>query len=228
VISLRQWDKATPSLFLFWLICACSGPITEHAAPGQETFGKSVFVVHDAWHSAVVVRTADFSPDALPELRDFPGAEYLEFSWGDRDYFPHPDPGFSMALKAAFWSNGSIIHVVGVSGSLADSYPSAEIIAIPLSEAAFQRLLSFVSQTFSRPGPASASAALPGLSANARFYLAQGQFSIFRTCNTWVAEAVQAAELPINPGWVITAGSLGRHVRPLGRRVQQPAAGDKP
>ena len=216
VISLLQRDKAIPSLFLLCLLCACSGSVTEHSAPDKRTFARIVFVVHDAWHSAIVVRTRDFSPDVLPELQDFPGAEYLEFSWGDRDYFPHPDPGFGMALRAAFWSKGSIIHVVGVQGSLAHSYPSAEIIAIPLSETAFQRLLRFVSQTFSRPGPASLSEALPGLSANARFYLAQGRFSIFRTCNTWVAEALEAAELPINPSWVITAGSLGRHARPLG------------
>lgn len=225
---MLQWHKAIPWLFLLCLLCACSGSVTEHSAPDKRVFARSVFVVHDAWHSAIVVRTRDFSPGILPELQDFPEAEYLEFSWGDQDYFPHPDPGFGMALRAAFWSRGSIIHVVGVQGSLAHSYPSAEIIAIPLSETAFQRLLSFVSQTFLRPGTASSSEALPGLSANARFYLAQGRFSIFRTCNTWVAEALQAAELPINPGWVITAGSLGRHVRPLGRPMQRPAAGDKP
>jgi uncharacterized protein (TIGR02117 family) len=204
-------------LFLLWVICACAGPLTQQSYRGGENLAANVFVVHDDWHSAVVLRTADLSPEMLPELRDFPGAKYLEFSWGDREYFPHPDPGVGLALKAAFWSSGSILHVVGVSDSPAISYPNAEIITIGLPAAGFQRLVKFVSETFSRSHLES-SEARPGLSANARFYLAQGRFSILRTCNTWVAEALQAAELPIAPGWVITAASLGRHARPLGNR----------
>jgi hypothetical protein len=119
-------------------------------------------------------------------------------------------------LKAAFCSSGGIIHVVGIQGRPATAYPQAEIVAIALPPEAFQRLMSFVSGTFSRAHPDLPSKALPGLSENARFYLAEGQFSILRTCNTWIAEALQTAGLPISPDWIITAGSLGRHVRPLG------------
>jgi uncharacterized protein (TIGR02117 family) len=195
---------------------ACTGAIPQQNHGNQENATEKVFVVHDNWHSAIVVRTADLSAEILPEIKDFPGADYLEFSWGDRDYFPHPAPGVGLTLKAAFWSSGSILHVVGVRGSPADSYPNAEIITIALPAARFNRLMRFVSGTFSRFHPDTAGEALPGLSPNARFYLAQGNFSIFRTCNTWVAEALQAAELPITPTWVITAASLGRHARPLG------------
>jgi uncharacterized protein (TIGR02117 family) len=217
VITLRRWwNDAGLRLFILAVIAACSAPITHQSYHPSENFVSTVFVVHDGWHSAVLLRTADLSPEMLPELRDFPGAEYLEFSWGDRDYFPHPEPGVGLALKAAFWSSGSIIHVVGVRGHPATSYPSAEIVGIALSQLAFERLVRFVSQTFSRSHPNLASKALPGLAPNARFYLAQGRFSILRTCNTWVAESLQAAELPINPAWVITAGSLGRHVKLLG------------
>jgi uncharacterized protein (TIGR02117 family) len=195
---------------------ACSGRIAQHSYGNDENATKKIFVVHDKWHSAVVVRTVDLSADILPELNDFPDADYLEFSWGDRDYFPHPTPGLGLTLKAAFWSSGSILHVVGFRGGPADAYPNAEIITIALPTDGFSRFMRFVSETFSRSHPGGAGEALPGLSPNARFYLAQGKFSIFRTCNTWVAEALQAADLPITPAWVITAGSLGRHARPLG------------
>jgi hypothetical protein len=43
-----------------------------------------------------------------------------------------------------------------------------------------------------------------------------GKFSLLRTCNTWVAEALQYAGLPISSGFVITAANLGRRVQPLG------------
>ncbi|MBI2535254.1 MAG: DUF2459 domain-containing protein [Deltaproteobacteria bacterium] len=171
--------------------------------------------MHDAWHAAIVIRTIDIPAAVLPELRDFPSAEQLEFSWGDRDYFPAPDPGIGLALKAAFWSSGSILHVVGSKGSLEHIFAGAEILEIGLSEDGFQRLIKFISDTFSRSSQESPAEARPGLSPNGRFYAAEGKFSILRTCNTWVAEALSAAELPVSPRDVITARSLGSQVRSL-------------
>jgi uncharacterized protein (TIGR02117 family) len=127
-------------------------------------------------------------------------------------------------LKAAFCSTGSILHVVGVRGKPALYYPSSNIIAIPLRREQLEALIGFISATFARPAPGSAGEARPGLSENARFYAANGKFSILRTCNTWVAEALQAADLPIEPRWVITARSLGRKARPLGITAQEAAA----
>ena len=197
-------------------IAACSEPVAQRAFTSGEPAAAEVFVIYDSWHSAILIKATDLAPEFLPELRDFPDAAYLEFSWGDREYFPHPDPGLGLALKAAFWSSGSVLHVVAVSGNPAGAYPQAETIKIAMTAGELQRLVQFVSATFVRSGPGSASITQPGLSANARFYPARGRFSILRTCNTWVAEALEAAELPINPAWVITAASLGRNARPLG------------
>src|SRR4029077_16780603 len=91
---------------------------------------RTVFVAHDSWHSAVVIKRVDIPVAVLPEVKDFPGAELMEFSWGDRDYFPAPDAGFGLALKAAFWSNGSILHVVGFNDTVENVLLSAEVIEI--------------------------------------------------------------------------------------------------
>ena len=207
------------SLFRFFVIvfltCACSNPATEIRFHGDGKNVRTVFIVHDAWHAAIVIKKTDIPALVLPELRDFPSAEYLEFSWGDRDYFPAPDGGLGLALKAAFWSSGSILHVVGFKDAVQNAYPSAEIIEIPLSEEGFQRLVKFISDTFSRPHPPAPAEARPGLFSNGRFYAAEGKFSLLRTCNTWVAEALSAAGLPIRPSYVITAGNLSDRLRPF-------------
>jgi uncharacterized protein (TIGR02117 family) len=195
------------------LVCACSSPTPETAFHQGGKNARSVFIVHDAWHAAIVIKKADLTAAVLPELEDFPNAEYLEFSWGDRDYFPAPDGGFVMALKAAFWSSGSILHVVGFNGTVAAAYPNAKILKIHLPEKAFQRLVKFISDTFSRPHPPAPAESRPGLFANGKFYAAEGKFSLLRTCNTWVAEAFSAAGLPINPGYAITAGNLSNQMR---------------
>ncbi len=198
------------------LTCACANSAPAEIRFGEEgTNGRSVFIVHDAWHAAIVIKKAEIPATVLPELRDFRSAEYLEFSWGDRDYFPAPDSKLGLALKAAFWSSGSILHIVGFIDAPQTAFPGAEIIEIDLSEEAFPRLIKFISDTFSRPYPPAPAEARPGLFPNGRFYYAEGKFSLLRTCNTWVAEALSFAGLPLRPRFVITAGNLSNQLRPF-------------
>jgi uncharacterized protein (TIGR02117 family) len=208
-------DFTRRSFFIVFLTYACSNPAGEIPLPAGGKHARTVFVVHDAWHAAIVARKADIPIAVLPELRDFPSAEYLEFSWGDRDYFPAPDAGIGLAIKAAFWSSGSILHVVGFREAVENFFPSGEIIDIHLSEENFHRLIKFLSDTFSRPDPPAPAEARPGLFPHGRFYAAEGKFSLFRTCNTWVAEALSSAGLPIRPNYVFTAANLGNQLRPF-------------
>ena len=212
------WDLVRRALLIVLLTHACSGPANEIRFREEGKNARTVFVVHDDWHAALVIKKIDIPAAVLPELRDFPYAEHLEFSWGDRDYFPAPDPGFGLALKAAFWSSGSVLHVVGLNDAMENVFPGAEVIEIGISEEAFQRLIKFISDTFSRSHPAAPAEAQPGLSSNGRFYSAEGKFSILRTCNTWVAEGLSFAGLPVSPSYVITARSLHAQVRPLAIR----------
>jgi uncharacterized protein (TIGR02117 family) len=178
----------------------------------------SVYIVHDTWHAAIVLRRSDIRADVLPELSDFPEARFVEFSWGDKNFFPNPNAGVWAALRAAFWSGGSVLHLVGFTDKVESFYRGASITELRLSPEAFSRLTGFLSQTFARPAPNSRAPASPGLFIYSRFYPANGQFSLLRTCNTWVAEALEAAGMPLSPHLVITAGNLASQIAPYGKR----------
>jgi uncharacterized protein (TIGR02117 family) len=182
------------------------------ACGADEKLCRSLFVVHDSWHAAIVLRRDDLSQTAMPELADFPDARFVEFSWGDKDYFPDPDSGFSMAIKAAFWSSGSVLHLVGSSEDLKKSYPKAEIVELRLSGIAFDRLIDFLSQSFDRPKSTGRAPARPGLYPYSRFYLSTRKFSVLNTCNTWVAQALETGGLPVSSSRVITAGQLSEQL----------------
>ncbi len=198
---------------LLQLLTACTVPIMQLDSHAAGKNAKRIFVVHNNWHAALVVRRADLTEGLVPEQDHFPEAEYLEIGWGDRDYFPATEESVGLALRAAFWSRGSVLHVVGFRGAVRYYVTDGEIIELALSPEAFRRLSEFVSASFSRADPSIPAQSQPGLVPDARFYPASGRFSILRTCNTWIAEALKSAGLDISPRYVITAASLARQVR---------------
>jgi uncharacterized protein (TIGR02117 family) len=206
------------TILTLWLLLFSSEIWADWSCEAEQPSCKSVFIVHDSWHAAIVLSKIDIAPAEIPESTDFPGAEFIEFSWGDQDYFPDPHSGFFAAIKAALWSSGSVIHLVGFSGALEQVYRGAEIIELRLSLGAFNRLRESLSKTFFRTQGSSRAPAAPGLFPNSRFYPATPKFSLLRTCNTWVAEVLEAAAVPISPRTVITAGNLAGQLAPLALR----------
>jgi len=63
---------------LFQLQTACSAPIMQLDSHPSREKDKRVFVVHNNWHAALVVRKADLSQGVVPEQDDFPDAESFD------------------------------------------------------------------------------------------------------------------------------------------------------
>ena len=205
-------------LLVLFLALGSGAVAADWSCNGEEPSCKSVFIVHDSWHAAIVLDKSDIPSDAMPELADFPDARAIEFSWGDQDYFPNPNSGVWAALRAAFWSTGSVLHLVGLNEDVATFYRRAEITELRLAPAAFDRMIAYIAQTFARAPPNDRAPASPGLFSYSRFYPATANFSLLRTCNAWVAEALESAGMPLSPRTVITAGNLVSQIAPYGKR----------
>jgi uncharacterized protein (TIGR02117 family) len=169
-------------------------------------------IVHNSWHAAIVLRRAVIPAQTLVEVGDFPDAEFIEFSWGDRDFFPDPNAGVWAGLRAAVWSSGSVLHLVGFAKAPREFYRGATITEFRLNSPALAKLIDFLSAEFVRHSTTGRAEASPGLFAGGKFYPARGKFSALRTCNTWIAEALQSAGMAMAPAWVITAASLQRQL----------------
>jgi uncharacterized protein (TIGR02117 family) len=201
----------------FWLFLDAARAIADWVCAPGTTPCASVFVVHNSWHAAIVIGRDELNVDVIPELNDFPDAKFIEFSWGDQDYFPDPNSGVWAGLRAALWSRGSVVHMVGFRQNVAQFYRGAEIFELRLTPAALQLLSRHLTTSYARRDANRASAS-PGLFPYSRFYPATGKFSMLHTCNTWVAEALAAAGLPISPGNVLTAGSLAGQLADIAKQ----------
>ena len=182
--------------------------VSPWACANNESTCKSVSIVDNSWHAAIVLRNSDLAVKNIPELADFPAAQFIEFSWGDKDYFPDPQSGIFGAIKAAMWSSGSVIHLVGFTDTVENFYRGATITELRLSRTAYERIVDYIDETFLRQQSSGRARVAPGLFSSSRFYPASRSFSLLRTCNTWVAEALEQAGLSISPAFVITAGNL--------------------
>ena len=195
------WRPLLPLGLAAILLCLADRLAYPEAAPqwactDSESTCKSVSIVHNSWHAAIVLRKSDLVEKTMPELADFPAAQFIEFSWGDKDYFPDPQSGVFGAIKAALWSSGSVIHLVGFTDTVEHFYRGANIAELRLNPTAYQRMVDYIDETFLREQSPGRARAAPGLFSYSRFYPASRSFSLLRTCNTWVAAALEHAGRP--------------------------------
>jgi len=220
----RNWPPL--GLFLFVPVVAlaagCLGPIAALYPPRPGGPAMSVWVVDHGWHTGLVVGRASLPTELLPEQRDFPGARYLEFGWGDAEFYRAREPTLGLGLKAAFWSPGSVLHVVGLDASVEARLAGAEVVEVRLSRPGFEALARFIHDTFLRNVNDRPVVLGGGLYPASRFYLARGRYHLLNTCNTWVAEALRAAGCPITPTYAMTAGNVMQQARSLARFVRTP------
>ena len=200
---------------------ACTSPAPN--PPLAQDGGPRVaiyLVAHDK-HSGIALRRADIPAGLWPESYDFPRADYLEVGWGDRDYYYGRNQGFTDALRAAFGSNNpSVLHVAGVRGTLAQSFPASEIIEVRVTRDGFDRLVHYIHDEYDRAGASVAAPLGPGLYGDSRFYPGRETFSLQRTCNVWTARGLRDAGLPIEDS--ITMEGVMSQARAIGIVVQKP------
>jgi len=218
MVGLALRRALIPSFLL--ALVACSAPAPNPVLPVDGNPGISVYLVAHDKHSGIAVRRADVPAGLWPEIRDFPQADYREVGWGEREYYYGRDQGFTGAIRAAFGSNNpSVLHVAGVRGPLAKSFPASEIIEVALSRDGFERLVRYIQDEYDRAGAPVAAPLGPGLYGDSRFYPARQSFSLSRTCNVWTAQGLRDAGLPIEDS--ITMEGVMSQARAIGRVVQK-------
>lgn len=202
------------------LLVACAAPPKDLFPPGPNEPSKTIYLVSHGWHAGIVVKRADIPPGTWPQHNDFPKAEYLEVGWGDKDYYMTPEPHLGITLKAGLLPTASVLHIVGFSGSVTRNFPHSEVIRIELSEGGFQRLCSYLENSYALDESGLSQPLGPSLYGKGQFYLSRETYHAFNTCNVWTARALRGAGCPITPAANLTVESLMAHVAAFGVVIQ--------
>lgn len=179
------------------------------AVPVSSPDAIPIYVVTRGWHSGVALPARSVSSEMLPERADHPDAAYLEFGWGDRDFYRASDYSFWLMLKAGLWSEESVLFIdpLPVDPHLHD--PCSSLLVVTMPPENFRRLLGYIRDTVRRRNSSAKTDALPSTDVRrGYFYPANGHFHAFNTCNTWTWHALAAAGYPVAPPRPITATGL--------------------
>jgi len=189
------------------LVCLAAGASLPRpfwpSAAGVQTATHRILVLTNPIHTdiavpidAAVLQRFAFLRDAGMPI-DAPGARYLVFGWGGRDFYIATPTWSEMKLGPLLKGltvDRSVMHV-DVSGEIAESHD--EVAGYAISDAAFDRLTGFIRDSFEEPAPQPIPNAFYGKFD--AFYPANGYFTAILGCNTWTAAALRAAGL--RTGW---------------------------
>jgi uncharacterized protein (TIGR02117 family) len=204
-------------LLVVALAGACAGQTSLPWPPPEHAAVRDVWVVRHGWHARVAVARADVDASIWPESRDLGDVEYLEVGWGDRDFYPKPDPSLWDALDPVVRSTPAALHVGGFDRPPAEFLPEAPIVRLRVSAEGFARLTRFIHEHYVLAHDAPVRIR-PGYYPRSWFYLAQGRYHVLRNSNHWTARALRAAGVPVVPWRALTAGRLIAHVEDLAVR----------
>lgn len=171
---------------------------------------RSVYVVKRAWHTGLAVAAEDWPDRDWSVLRDFPNSRYLEFGWGDARFYEAEEESVWMALRAAFFSTSSAIHVIGFDRPAPDALLADEVIEVRLSAEGLRRLAQSIEREFKERTPVPSAASLDATPQPNKFYSAQRRFFFPRMCNWWTAKRLEESDCPIAAWSVISANRIVR------------------
>lgn len=178
--------------------------------PAGET-GTDILLVSNIYHAGLAIPVpllAEVSGrkgmSALSQVATrFRQYDWIEIGWGDAEFYRAPDAGslpWGLAFDALMGrGSGLVLHVVGIKGNPDGFFDPANLVRIPVSPAGLERMASRIDTTFALSPDRQPESLGPGLYGPSLFYRANGHFSLFRVCNHWVADLLDAAGIPTTP-----------------------------
>jgi uncharacterized protein (TIGR02117 family) len=141
-------------------------------------------------------------------FESFAGSPYIEFGWGDMDYYQSEVVTSGMTTKALVWPTQSVVRTVAIPERPDIHFPDNEMETLCLDQNQFSLLVAFILQSFSRDNDGHIIKTMESEDGNSRFYKAEGVYYLWNTCNTWTAKGLKSTGWNISPAFKITPGSV--------------------
>ena len=153
---------------------------------------KEIYIVSNGVHLDLIMPKDLLTTELQASLQLSEQTRYVAFGWGDAEFYINTptwaDIECGTTFRALFTDSQSALHIVRV-----QKY-QPEWISIQLCEGQLQQINRYIENTFKKNTKGRfQEIQASGYSDLDSFYMANGNFSLFHTCNNWVNAALKHA-----------------------------------
>jgi uncharacterized protein (TIGR02117 family) len=154
----------------------------------------SIYLVKLGWHTGLVIQPNDVDSTYFPEIRLFRDFKYIDIGWGDIEFYRNPGFDVGLAFKALFYSTPSTLRVEGFNFDIMRYVGHSDVgYEIRVSRREFNMITRFISTTFLINNNNDVEIIEKRYGGYISFFKANGRYTAFNTCNTWVSKAFNSA-----------------------------------
>ncbi|MBE7477179.1 MAG: DUF2459 domain-containing protein [Ignavibacteriales bacterium] len=166
---------------------------------------RTIYLIKQNWHTAIVFHTEDIDSTILPEIKYFKGAELIDIGWGDEAFYQNSDFDWELAYQALFYPTPSTLRIEGIYISMIEYFNLSEIVVeLKINNEQLTILMNYISETVWRSDDGRNKILSTQYLERVYFYKANGDYHLFNTCNTWLARGLKKAGFDIEDNIILT------------------------
>ena len=200
---IRRLTKTLLALILLYAGFVIIGliPINNDFQPAED--GITVFVSSNPVHADVIL---PLTTDVIDWRKDFPpscfrgdtsAATHVAIGWGERGFFlktpTWADLKLSTAANALLWPSDTCIHVTMKSNVRTNS----NVRSVSLTSEQYGQLVTFIRSSLAEKEGLIRQIPSAAYNQNDAFFEAVGSYHCCNTCNSWVGNALDAADVRV-------------------------------
>ncbi|OYU84660.1 MAG: urease-associated protein [Flavobacterium sp. BFFFF2] len=182
-------------LYLFVQIIGSCIPVNTNTACNN-VVGTTIYLKTNGVHTDIIIPctiSADSTPTFSIESNGSTPSTWAAFGWGDKGFYLETpqwsDLKFKTAFKAMMYLDESVMHV----RALPMPKESDSCKKLTITKEQYKVLVDYISNSFIKNGDHLEKIETEGNSKIDSFFKAQGRYSMFKTCNTWVNAGLKKA-----------------------------------
>jgi uncharacterized protein (TIGR02117 family) len=188
-------------------LIGCSTTATVEPYTGSSPQTEVIYVISGGWHTELGLPLEAFGGPLAALKPEFPNARYLVFGWGARDYYMSQNSAIGDLLRAAA-PGPAVMLVIPLQISPEAFFGASNVFVLPASLEGIQRLSEFLRDYLVNEQQGILDRVGTGPYPQSVFYASAGTYNLSHTCNTWTAEALRVAGLPVNAASVFFADQV--------------------
>lgn len=186
-------------------VAGCATPPTPCPDPAAGT--RVIYLTSHGWHTDIGLPVDELDGPLAAFRRVFPGARAIMFGYGKRTFLTAPPDSLSEYVLGPV-PGPAALQITGLAVLPTEAYRPGDTTVLRLSPEGEAALAGFIWNELGKDAAGRPKYIGPGWYKGTLFYAARSEYALLHTCNTWTAEALAAAGLPIGSDGVVFSGQV--------------------